>query len=452
MINVIGGGLAGSEISWQLANLGIKVNLYEMRKANKTSFAHQTDNLAELVCSNSLRADNLYSAIGLLHEEMRQCKSLIIESADKNKIPAGGALAVDRESFSEYIEQKIYNHKNINVINQEINSFDDFTTDSIIIVATGPLTSDQLAQNIISITGEKELNFFDSIAPIIYKDSIDFSKAWYQSRYDNNSEENSEGDYINCPLTEEQYTTLINDLIEAEKTEFKSWEKDTPYFEGCLPIEVMAERGFKTLSFGPLKPVGLTNPHSSEKPYAVVQLRQDNKSATLYNMVGFQTKMKYNEQLRVFKKIPGLENATFARMGGIHRNIFINSPKLLSDNLSLNNHNNIKFAGQITGVEGYVESAASGLVTAIITALQYYKKDIILPPNNTAMGALIHYITKGHLNNNDFQPMNINFGLFPPIEKKIKDKKKKKEFICDNAIMQIKNWYKNILENFNEYS
>lgn len=357
-VKIVGGGLAGCEATWQLAQRGIEVTLCEMRGIEST-FAHKTDGLAELVCSNCLRSDDPKVAIGLLHQEMRKLDSLIMSSADTAKVPAGSALAVDRELFSHIIEEKITNHPNINLIRERV----DRIPEGNVIIATGPLTSEVFASEILRICENEDfLAFFDAISPIIYKDSINFDIAWFQSRYDKGDGK----DYINCPMTQEEYYKFVDNLVEAEKVEFKEWEKNTPYFNGCLPIEVMAGRGRETLRFGPMKPVGLTNPQTGSRAYAVVQLRQDNKEATLYNVVGFQTKMKYGEQQRIFKTIPGLENAEFARLRGIHRNTFINSPKVLNANLSIKNNSKLKFAGQITGVEGYVESAAIGLLEGVI--------------------------------------------------------------------------------------
>ena len=433
IIKIIGGGLAGCEAAWQLAKRGIKVELYEMRQGQKTSPAHKTDGLAELVCSNSLRKDDIKSAIGLLHEEMRILDSLIIKTADKHRVPAGSALAVDRDEFSQEIENTIKNHRNIRLIRQEITKINP---EKHIIITSGPITSDALSQEIIKLTDVKKLHFFDAISPIIHHDSIDFSQCWAQSRYDK-----GEGkDYLNCPMDQKQYEEFIHDLISGEKMDFQEWEKNTPYFEGCLPIEVMAQRGVETLRFGPLKPIGLTNPHSSQKPYAVVQLRQDNKQGTLFNIVGFQTKLKYHEQKKIFTKIPGLENAQFARLGGIHRNSFIESPKLLDQNLSLKNYPNIKFAGQITGVEGYVESAAMGLACGLIKTCELHQKPLPKFNNKTAIGSLLNYITNDHIldEKNSFQPMNVNFGLFEPLEQKI-NKKSKKEAYAKRAITEIMN-------------
>lgn len=445
-VNIIGGGLAGCEAAWQLAKRGISVTIYELRDENRKSKAHKTDILAELVCSNSFRSDDINSAIGLLHHEMRLLDSLILKTADQNKVPAGSALAVDRDSFALQIQNVILNHPKIKVVRSEIEKLPELN-DDLWIVATGPLTSDKLSESIRKFTGEEHLAFFDAIAPIIYKESIDFSKAWLQSRYDKVGPGGDGKDYINCPMTKAEYEEFVNDLLVGEKTEFKEWEKEnTAYFEGCLPIEVMAERGVETLRFGPLKPVGLTNPHSPEKQYAVVQLRQDNKLGTLYNIVGFQTKLKYGEQARIFKKIPGLENAEFARFGGIHRNSFINSPKLLDNNLRLKLRPNIRFAGQITGVEGYVESSSMGLLSGIFVAQEILEKEISLPPASTAIGSLLNHITIGHLEDeelNSFQPMNVNFGLFSKLTEKVK-KGDRKEIYVKRAVEDINNWIKNI--------
>ena len=431
ILNIIGGGLAGCEAAWQAANIGIKVNLYEMRNASYKTPAHQTDNLAELVCSNSFRNDDINSAIGLLHEEMRRLNSLILKAADLSKVPAGSALAMDRVLFSSIIEQHLLANSNINLIRERIIKIPE---EGNWIIATGPLTDDLLMQDIMKLTGSENLAFFDAIAPIVYKDNIDFSKAWFQSRYDK-----GEGkDYINCPLNKDQYYQFVEDLIQGDKTEFKEWEKNTPYFDGCLPIEVMAERGKDTLSFGPMKPVGLTNPHSEEKPFAVVQLRQDNKLGTLYNIVGFQTKLKYKAQQEIFKKIPGLENAEFARFGGIHRNSFINSPLLLSNSLQLKNKPNIRFAGQITGVEGYVESAACGLMAGIFASKEILNNEISYPPLETAIGSLLNHITGG-AEETCFQPMNINFGLFPPLNSRCK-KTDRKSAYAKRAIDCLQKW------------
>ncbi len=435
-IHIIGAGLAGSEAAWQVAEAGHAVILHEMRPIKKTD-AHSTDKCAELVCSNSLRSDDAeFSAIGLLHEEMRKMNSLIMQCADAHKVPAGSALAVDREDFSKAVTEKQENHPNITFAREEITDIPPEEWDNVII-ATGPLSSPALIDAVSKITDEDNLNFFDALAPIVLKESIDMSKAWFQSRYDKGDGK----DYLNCPMDKEQYENFITNLIEGDKTEFKEWEKDTPYFEGCLPIEVMAERGRETLRFGPMKPVGLTNPHDPDvKSYAVIQLRQDNKLGTLYNIVGFQTKLKYGEQERVFKQIPGLENAEFVRLGGIHRNTFINSPKVLNETLQLKAMPRLRFAGQITGCEGYVESAAIGLLTGLFAT-----KDIAPPPITTAMGSLLNHITTG-ADAKTFQPMNSNFGLFPTPEftgKKIKGKDRKK-FYTDRAKGDFDKWLSQI--------
>jgi methylenetetrahydrofolate--tRNA-(uracil-5-)-methyltransferase len=415
-ITIIGAGLAGSEAAWQAAQRGVRVTLIEMRNENKRTFAHQTDGCAELVCSNSFRADDHErNAVGLLHEEMRRNGSLIMRCADENRVPAGGALAMDREAFSHAATLALTSHPLITLERREITELPK-ADDGLCIVATGPLTSDALADSIKRATGAEYLSFFDAIAPIISRDSIDMTKCWFQSRYD----KGDGADYLNCPMSREQYETFVQALNDGEKTEFKEWEKNTPYFEGCLPIEVMAARGVETLRFGPMKPVGLTNPHAPEdKPYAIVQLRQDNKAATLFNMVGFQTKLKYGEQQRIFRSITGLENAEFVRLGGIHRNTFINSPTLLDESARLKNLPHLRFAGQITGVEGYVESAACGLMCGRFAAQEALGYTLITPPRTTAMGALLAHIT-GEAEAKTFQPMNVNFGLFPALESRMK--------------------------------
>ncbi len=425
-VNVIGAGLAGSEAAWQLAERGVDVVLHEMRPLHKTD-AHKTGDCAELVCSNSFRSDDhTRNAVGLLHQEMRLCNSLIMAMGDIHKVPAGGALAVDREAFAQAVTERLKSHPRITFAYEEISQL---PSEGHTIIATGPLTSPTLSQAILAHTGQEYLAFFDAIAPIINFDSINMTKAWKQSRYDK-----GEGaDYINCPMNKEEYYAFIDALNAGEKTDFKEWEKTTPYFEGCLPIEVMAERGRETLSFGPMKPVGLTNPHSSEKPYAVVQLRQDNKLGTLYNMVGFQTKLKYAEQQKVFRTIAGLENAEFARLGGLHRNTFINSPKLLDGFLRLKSAPHIRFAGQITGCEGYVESASVGLMAGRMLADEIAGRDINTPAPTTAMGALLSHITGG-ADEKTFQPMNVNFGLFPPM--KI-GKDKRAAAMCERALADI---------------
>lgn len=436
-IHIIGGGLAGSEAAWQSAEFGIPVILHEMRPETMTA-AHKTKGLAELVCSNSFRSDDAQNnAVGLLHEEMRRCNSLIMREGDKAAVPAGGALAVDRDIFSDGVTKALEDHPLITIERNEVKGLPPEEWDSVII-ATGPLTSAPLAEAIREVTGIDALAFFDAIAPIVHKDSIDMDIAWFQSRYDKAGPAGSGKDYINCPLSEEQYNKFINDLLESDKLEFKDWEKDTPYFEGCMPIEVIASRGPETLRFGPMKPVGLTNPHTGEQPHAVVQLRQDNALGTLYNMVGFQTKMKYGEQTRVLKQIPGLENAEFARLGGLHRNTFINSPKLLDDTLRLKALPRIRFAGQITGCEGYVESASVGIMAARFAAAEKLGHDISMPPATTALGALLNHITGG-ADSTTFQPMNINFGLFPPLEQRVK-KKERKQAMSARALQDIDLW------------
>ena len=419
-IHIVGGGLAGSEAAWQAANLGAKVVLHEMRPQRETD-AHQTDGLAELVCSNSFRSDDhQYNAVGLLHEEMRRCNSIIMQSADMHKLPAGGALAVDRDAFSNAVTEALEAHPNITIDRNEVAGLPPKDWSNVIL-ATGPLTSPALAEGIQSITNADSLSFFDAIAPIIHKDSINMDIVWAQSRYDKAGPGGTGADYLNCPMDEEQYNAFIDALLEGEKTEFKEWE-DVPYFDGCLPIEVMAERGRETLRFGPMKPVGLTNPNNpTVKPHAIVQLRQDNALGTLWNMVGFQTKLKYGAQADIFRLIPGLEDAQFARLGGLHRNTFLNSPELLDGQLRLKADPRLRFAGQVTGVEGYVESAGLGLVVGRLAAADTLGLDIQTPPKTTAMGALVNHITGGHLADEtngikSFQPMNVNFGLFPPVE------------------------------------
>ena len=407
--------MAGSEAAWQIANAGIPVILHEMRPTVET-FAHQTHDLAEMVCSNSFRSDDDEgNAVGLLHWEMRAANSVIMAMGDEHALPAGSALAVDRDAFSAAVTEKLVSHDLITIERGEINGLPPADWGQTII-ATGPLTSKSMADDILANTDQASLAFFDAIAPIVYADSIDMSKAWMQSRYDKGETEEERTAYLNCPMDEETYNAFIDALLAAEKTEFKDWEKDTPYFDGCLPIEVMAERGRETLRWGPMKPVGLTNPHQPDvKAHAVVQLRRDNSLGTLFNIVGFQTKMKYGEQARVLSMIPGLENANFARLGGIHRNTFINSPLLLDDQMRMKSRPEIRFAGQITGVEGYVESAAMGLLAGRLAIAEYNEKDRQSPPNTTAMGALISHITGG-ADVKSFQPMNVNFGLFPPVD------------------------------------
>ncbi len=421
-VHIIGGGLAGSEAAWQAAEAGVSVILHEMRPVRMTE-AHKTEGLAELVCSNSFRSDDAESnAVGLLHEEMRRANSLIMAAGDAHKLPAGGALAVDRDGFSALVTEKLHSHPLVEIVRSEVAGPPPADWSSVII-ATGPLTSPALAEAVRTLTGEDDLAFFDAIAPIIHKDSINMEICWFQSRYDKTGPGGTGADYINCPLDEEQYNAFIDALLSGEKTEFHEWEKNTPYFEGCLPIEVMAERGRETPRHGPMKPVGLTNPRDREtKPHAIVQLRQDNALGTLWNMVGFQTKLKYGAQGEIFRMIPGLENAAFARLGGLHRNMFLNAPKVLDGSLALRAEPRLRFAGQITGVEGYVESAAIGLLAGRFAAAERQGRTALPPPPTTAMGALISHITGGHLASEgasgprSFQPMNVNFGLFPPIE------------------------------------
>lgn len=418
-IHIVGGGLAGSEAAWQIAARGVAVVLHEMRPVRGTA-AHKTAGLAELVCSNSFRSDDAdTNAVGVLHAEMRRLGSLIMRCADAHQVPAGGALAVDRDEFSRAVTAALEQHPLIHIERREVEGLPPRDWDSVII-ATGPLTSPALAEAIRGLTGTESLAFFDAIAPIVHRDSIDMSVAWRQSRYDKTGPGGSGADYINCPLTREQYDAFVDALLVGDKVSFHEWETSTPYFDGCLPIEVMAERGRETLRHGPLKPFGLTNAHNpAQKPYAVIQLRQDNKLGTLFNMVGFQTKLKHAEQVRIFRTIPGLEKAEFARLGGLHRNTFLNSPVLLDETLRLRAQPRLRFAGQITGCEGYVESAAIGLLAGRFAAAERLGEPVSLPPPTTAHGALLGHITGGHVETIDagprsFQPMNINFGLFPP--------------------------------------
>ena len=432
---VIGGGLAGSEAAWQLAQAGISVTLHEMRPVRKTD-VHQTQGLAELVCSNSFRSDDkTANAVGVLHEEMRMMKSVIMTQADIHAVPAGGALAVDRDHFSAGVEQALEAHPLVKITRDEVTALPS-AEDGPTIIASGPLTSDSLAQSILAETKEDDLAFFDAIAPIVHFDSINMDVAWFQSRYDKGTGK----DYINCPMTEEQYNAFITALCEGDKMSFKEFEENTPYFDGCMPIEIMAERGPQTLCWGPMKPVGLTNQHDMSRPHAVVQLRQDNQLATLFNMVGFQTKLKYGEQVRVFRMIPGLENAEFARLGGLHRNTFINSPRLLDTQLRLKTQSHIRFAGQITGVEGYVESAATGGLAGRMLAAELKGEEWVAPPSTTAHGALLSHITGGAVAET-FQPMNVNFGLFPPMEtnKKLRGRDRKNAYAA-RALQDTENW------------
>ena len=416
-VHIVGGGLAGSEAAWQVAQAGVPVVLHEMRPVRKTD-AHQTDGLAELVCSNSFRADDWTgNAVGLLHAEMRKLSSIIMSCGDANQVPAGGALAVDRDGFSQAVTARLEAHPLVTIEREEIAGLPPAEWDNVI-VSTGPLTSPALSEAILQLTGEGELAFFDAIAPIVNFDSIDMDVCWRQSRYDKAGPAGDTAAYINCPMDKDQYEAFIDALLAGPKSEFKDWE-NVPYFDGCLPIEVMAERGRETLRHGPMKPVGLTNAHNPEvKAYAIVQLRQDNALGTLWNMVGFQTKLKHGAQTEIFRTIPGLEKAVFARLGGLHRNTFLNSPKLLDSQLRMKNQPRLRFAGQVTGVEGYVESAAVGLLAGRFAAAERLGRAIEPPPATTALGALIGHITGGHIDagKGSFQPMNINYGLLPPLD------------------------------------
>jgi methylenetetrahydrofolate--tRNA-(uracil-5-)-methyltransferase len=449
-IHIVGGGLAGSEAAWQAAEAGVPVILHEMRPVRGTE-AHQTEGLAELVCSNSFRSDDWeHNAVGLLHAEMRRCHSIILSCADVHQVPAGGALAVDREGFSAAVTARLEAHPLITILREEVEGLPPADWNNVI-VATGPLTTPALSQAILDLTGEGQLSFFDAIAPIIHTDSINMDIAWRQSRYDKEGPGGDKAAYINCPMNKEQYEAFIQALLDGPKTEFKEWE-NVPYFDGCLPIEVMAERGHETLRWGPLKPVGLTNPRDPlVKAHAIIQLRQDNALGTLYNMVGFQTKLKHGVQADVFRMIPGLENAQFARLGGLHRNTFINSPRLLDTALRLKAQPRLRFAGQVTGVEGYVESAAIGLLAGRFAAAQALGQELAPPPPTTALGALIDHITGGHLEGGAFQPMNINYGLLPPMEppkidhegKKLPLKERgraKKRLMSVRALADLETW------------
>lgn len=426
-ITIVGAGLAGSEAAWQAANRGVKVHLYEMRPVKQTP-AHHTDKFAELVCSNSLRANTLTNAVGVLKEEMRHLNSIIIGSADECAVPAGGALAVDRHEFSAKVTEKIKKHPNITVINEEVQSIPE----GIAIIASGPLTSEAMSNGIKQLTGEEYFYFYDAAAPIIEKESINMEKAYLKSRYDK-----GEAAYINCPMTEEEFNTFYNALIHAETVPLKEFEKEV-FFEGCMPIEVMANRGIKTMLFGPLKPVGLEDPRTGKRPYAVVQLRQDDAAGTLYNIVGFQTHLKWGAQKEVIQLIPGLENAEIIRYGVMHRNTFINSPNLLKSTYQLKKDDKIFFAGQMTGVEGYVESAASGLVAGVNAAKLIKGQTPVSFPEETAIGSMAHYITA--TNAKSFQPMNANFGIFPPLPQKIKNKQERYEKHADRALGSIQNF------------
>ena len=430
-INVIGGGLAGSEAAWQLARRGLKVRLSEMRGSGSTTPAHQTDGLAELVCSNSFRSDDdERNAVGLLHHEMRRLDSLVMAAGEKARVPAGSAMAVDRDVFSAEVQRALEAHPNIEIVRERI---DALPASGPTIVATGPLTAASLAESIAGATGRDSLAFFDAIAPIVHRDSIDMEVCWLQSRWNKGSGK----DYINCPLDREQYAAFVQGLVDGEKVAFREWEADTPYFEGCMPIEVMAERGPETLRFGPMKPVGLDDPRTGRWPYAVVQLRQDNKLGTLWNMVGFQTKLKHAEQVRLFRTIPGLENAEFARLGGLHRTTFLNSPRVLDRELRLRGAEHIRFAGQITGCEGYVESSAVGLIAGLMAAAELAGEAWSAPPRTSAMGALLAHITGG-AEAATYQPMNVNFGLFPPLHEV--RKKARKEAYTERAKADFGEW------------
>jgi methylenetetrahydrofolate--tRNA-(uracil-5-)-methyltransferase len=457
-VHVVGGGLAGSEAAWQIAQSGVAVTMHEMRPVRMTD-AHNTDAFAELVCSNSFRSDDWETnAVGLLHEEMRRCQSLIMAAGDLHKLPAGGALAVDRDAFAQEVTLRLQEHPLITIERNEVAGLPPADWESVII-ATGPLTSPSLSKAILELTGEGQLAFFDAIAPIIHLESVDLGIAWRQSRYDKPGPGGTGADYLNCPLDKPTYEAFIDALLAGEKTSFKEWETSTPYFDGCLPIEVMAERGRETLRFGPMKPVGLTDPRNpGERPYAVVQLRQDNALGTLWNMVGFQTKLKYAEQTRIFRMIPGLGEAQFARLGGLHRNTFLNSPKLLDGTLRLNSDPRLRFAGQITGVEGYIESAAVGLMTGRFAAAERRGKPAALPPRTTAMGALLAHITGGHISadgeggSRSFQPMNINYGLLPAADdtpthdavgRRLKGKERgmaKRRAVSSRALQHLDEW------------
>jgi methylenetetrahydrofolate--tRNA-(uracil-5-)-methyltransferase len=455
-VHIVGGGLAGSEAAWQIAEAGVPAIVHEMRPGRQTP-AHKTDALAELVCSNSFRSDDWQTnAVGLLHEEMRRAGSLIMLAGEHHKLPAGGALAVDRDRFSAEVTERLAGHPLVSIERGEVAGLPTLDWDSVII-ATGPLTSDALCSAILARTGEDALAFFDAIAPIVHYHSIDHTIAWRQSRYDKAGPAGTGADYLNCPMTRDEYGTFVDALLSAEKSEFKEWEASTPYFDGCLPIEVMAERGRDTLRFGPMKPVGLADPHQGgRRPHAVVQLRQDNALGTLWNMVGFQTKLKHGEQVRIFRTIPGLAGAEFARLGGLHRNTFLNSPKLLDRCLRLKVEPRLRFAGQITGVEGYVESAAIGLLAGRFAAAERLGASPVLPPPTTALGSLLDHITGGHIAAADgaarsFQPMNVNFGLFPPIGqpasgpdgKRLVGKQKgigRKRAIAQRALADLDRW------------
>ncbi|MBT2133675.1 methylenetetrahydrofolate--tRNA-(uracil(54)-C(5))-methyltransferase (FADH(2)-oxidizing) TrmFO [Croceibacterium sp. LX-88] len=430
-VHIIGGGLAGSEAAWQLARRGVKVRLSEMRGGGGSTPAHQTEGLAELVCSNSFRSDDdERNAVGLLHHEMRRLDSLVMRAGEVARVPAGSAMAVDRDVFSAEVQKALENQPNIEIVREKV---DTLPESGLTIVSTGPLTAASLAESIGRATGSDSLAFFDAIAPIVHHESIDMSVCWMQSRWNKGDGK----DYINCPMDKDQYLAFHQGLLDGEKTTFKEWEENTPYFEGCMPIEVMAERGVDTLRYGPMKPVGLDDPRTGRWPYAVVQLRQDNKLGTLWNMVGFQTKLRHAEQVRLFRTIPGLENAEFARLGGLHRNTFLNSPTLLDRQLRLKSAPHIRFAGQITGCEGYVESSAVGLLTGLMTAAEVSGREWASPPRTSAMGALLAHIT-GDAEAESYQPMNVNFGLFPPLHD-VK-KKQRKEAYTERAKADFGDW------------
>lgn len=435
-VHIIGGGLAGSEAAWQLARRGLRVRLSEMRGSGEMTPAHQSDGLAELVCSNSFRSDDdTQNAVGLLHHEMRRLNSLVMQAGEKARVPAGSAMAVDRDVFSEEVQKALEAHPNITIARQRV---DTLPAEGATIIATGPLTAAALADSIGKATGTDSLAFFDAIAPIVHRDSVDMDICWMAARWDKVSSFGGDGkDYINCPMDQEQYLAFHQGLLDGEKGEFREWEANTPYFEGCMPIEVMAERGIDTLRYGPMKPVGLDNPRTGRWPYAVVQLRQDNKLGTLWNMVGFQTKLKHAEQVRLFRTIPGLENAEFARLGGMHRNTFLNSPVVLDRELRLKSAGHIRFAGQITGCEGYVESSAVGLLVGMMTAAELAGRPWQAPPRTSAMGALLAHIT-GDAEADSYQPMNVNFGLFPPMHD-VK-KKARKQAYTDRAKEDFGSW------------
>jgi methylenetetrahydrofolate--tRNA-(uracil-5-)-methyltransferase len=436
-IHIVGGGLAGSEAAWQLASAGVPVILHEMRPVRGTE-AHLTENLAELVCSNSFRSDDAANnAVGVIHEEMRRAGSLIMRAADTHKLPAGGALAVDRHGFSAAVQEALLSHPLVELRREEVAGLPPEEWDSTIL-ATGPLTSPALAEAVGKVTGETELAFFDAIAPIVHHESIDMSVAWKQSRYDKGGPGGDGADYINCPMDKPQYEAFVAAILAGDKTEFKEWEHNTPYFNGCQPIEVIASTGPQTLRFGPMKPVGLRDPRTDRRPWAVVQLRQDNALGTLWNIVGFQTKLKHAEQVRIFRTIPGLQNAEFARLGGLHRNTFLNSPRLLDATLRLKAMPRLRFAGQITGCEGYVESAAVGLMAGRFAVAERLGRTLSAPPPTTAMGAILGHITGG-ADATTFQPMNVNFGLFPPIAGTFKGKERK-QAMAVRALADFDRW------------